>query len=138
MTVILFASFLTIIPFVTCPRSSAILIFRLSPTFLFDINFRTMIYSGISDRPATTTCHGYWRSALIISLKSNFTQKRFGDFNRVKSSITKKSLIGVTKMSINVHLLDCLIGSIMRRHGTISSLIRIIAFIKVVCHCKSF
>jgi hypothetical protein len=42
----------------------------LSPTFLLAKNFRSMMYSGISDITATVTCHGYWRMALMISLNS--------------------------------------------------------------------
>lgn len=44
--------------------------FLLSPTFLLAKNFRSMMYSGISDITATVTCHGYWRMALMISLNS--------------------------------------------------------------------
>ena len=61
--------FKEIIPFVTCPRSFAISIFLLSPTFLLAKNFRSMMYSGISDITATVTCHGYWRMALMIIKK---------------------------------------------------------------------
>lgn len=52
--------------------------------------------------------------------------------NNTKPVRNNAKFIGVTEMSIDVHLLDCLIGSRMSWHRAISSFIRIIGIIKVM------
>ena len=49
----------------------------------------------------------------------------------------KVKIIGVTEMSIDVHLLDCLIESSMSWHEAISSFARIIGVIKVMRFLES-
>ena len=49
-----------------------------------------------------------------------------------KSICNDAKFISVTEMLIDVHLLDCLIGSRMGWHGTISSFVRSIGIIKAM------
>ena len=58
--------------------------------------------------------------------------------NNAKPICNHAKLVGITEMSIDVHLLDSLIGSSMGRHGSISSLIRVVRIIKVVGFFKGF
>ena len=61
----------------------------------------------------------------VFVIKSNVTDD-------AKTICNDAKFIGVTEMSIDVHLLDCLIGSRMSWHRAISSFIRIIGIIKVM------
>ena len=49
----------------------------------------------------------------------------------VKPISHNAELVGIAEMSIDLYLLDCLIGS-MNWHGAISSFVRIIGIIKVI------
>ena len=63
----------------------------------------------------------------------------------IKSDITDNTkpigynaeLIGIAEMSIDIHLLDCLVGGSMSWHGAISSFVRIIGIIKVMGFLES-
>ena len=46
--------------------------------------------------------------------------------------------IGIAKMSVDIKLLDLVIGGSMGWHGTISSFVRIIVRIKMICFCICF
>lgn len=58
--------------------------------------------------------------------------------NNAKPIGYNAEFIGVAEMSVDVHLLDGLMGSGMCRHRTVSSFIRIVVLIEVICFCKSF
>ena len=63
----------------------------------------------------------------------------------VKSDITDNTktigddteFIGITEVSVDIHLLDRLVGGSMRGHRAISGFVRVIIFIKVVSFGKS-
>ena len=67
----------------------------------------------------------------VFVIKSNVTDD-------AKTICNDAKFIGVTEMSIDVHLLDCLIGSRMSGHGAISCFVRIIGIIKVMGFLKAF
>ena len=58
--------------------------------------------------------------------------------DNAKSLCDDTKFISITEMSIDVHLLDCLIGSSMGWHRAVGSFVRIIGIIKVQGFLKSF
>ena len=58
--------------------------------------------------------------------------------DNAKTICDDAEFIGVTEMSVDVHLLYSLIGSSMSWHRAISSFVRIVRIIKVLGFLKSF
>ena len=66
------------------------------------------------------------------------------EFFAIKNSVTNNTgsigdnaqFISITKMFIDIHLLDLLICCGMHRYGILSSFVRIIVFAEVICFSK--
>lgn len=97
-------------------------------------------WNTIFIQSVASSFHGQFDSERNKGLvESGVSEKGFIDFDGIKGDIPKKRFwlnqrVFPEKsiMSINVHLLYCLIGSSMSWHGSVSCFVRIIGVIKVM------